>query len=367
MLPIQSSNSDLLNKSVFFAVSESSLNDSSRLLELLSKQRLASFIAFKLKVEARFPYLEQIEIFITSSTQFLSLPIEERRKIVDFYIFRIWFKQVASLFPLLTSLEKDEKVKIYIEPLNDFSRIAELALRQTKSSLYVPDTSIQLSRYNVDKWIRTSSPPTFTFPSSLIQSQWEKESNYPLDFFGEVLQNVLLRIKATCPTLFIDIQKFVWQIIHLDREESFRSCSADRYVGTLFLTGCEDSLFQIEESILHEYAHQVLYNVMELNPLILNDQREYTLPWSGSKRGFYGYFHALYIYILLASYFVRIQGRDKNEMRIIKERTDYILKGIKISFDDFDKTDSFNETGHKFYRNLKALANNTEILFARLS
>ncbi len=316
----------------------------------LSKQRQYSFVRFKLMLDARFEAKDKIEPFLTDFARFLLLPLVDRRSVVGFSIFRIWFKQVASLFlqTSYTTLDLDG----FSQKLNDFGRIKQLALSRKKNTSIVPGTCVSLARYNVDKWIAEVSPPTFTFPSEEKAQNLERESKFPLDFFSSCLEAVFLQIARTWPLLSPTIGKFVDYIVHIDLAD-FRSCSADRYIGVVFLTGSDTNLIDIEESLIHEFGHQVLYNIMELDPIVVDNGRLYKLPWSGSERDYYGYFHALYIYILLLTYFVERTPSSSKEQLYINQRVKSILDGCEKAETDFDETRSFTPLGAILFENLK--------------
>jgi HEXXH motif-containing protein len=86
---------------------------------------------------------------------------------------------------------------------------------------------------------------------------------------------------------------------------------------------------------VHEFGHQILYTAMELDPMVEDPTHEgLVLPWSGSERDWYGYFHAFFIYVLLAEYLTRrLQVTVFPEPSIDEERVrlrrDEIMSGIR--------------------------------------
>jgi HEXXH motif-containing protein len=107
---------------------------------------------------------------------------------------------------------------------------------------------------------------------------------------------------------------------------------------------------------VHEYGHQVLYRAMEIDPLVDDDgTAEFTLPWSGSVRDFYGYFHAFYIYALLAAYYSRVQACRESDSDRAAERFEGIVEGLVRASEDFDaNAHRFTRTGVAFSQGLIA-------------
>ncbi|MGH7119990.1 MAG: aKG-HExxH-type peptide beta-hydroxylase [Acetobacteraceae bacterium] len=150
----------------------------------------------------------------------------------------------------------------------------------------------------------------------------------------------------------MNFDRFVKIIVHLPDLES-RSCSAARFAGAILLSSGDDTLLAIAESLVHECGHQVLYSVMELDPLIRGDgQRSFTLPWSGSQRDAYGYFHATYIYLILALFFERVVKSGRDDRAAARERLAAILAGLDRALGDFADADFFTQGGKAFFNRL---------------
>jgi len=337
----------LLNGAVCFPRNEKEIDE---FLTALWKRRQASFITFRLKLEKKFRSIDRLNSFFQLFDLFIGRSLTERRKIIEAPVFRIWYKQVVRETVDLWKNGEDVTDSLAAN-LYDLERITDEILF-AKPVIGVPGTDIALARYGVDKWIAYVSPPTFTFPSEKETVASEKKEKFSLAFFSDVMKAVMSQIEWSWPELATTISKVIKMIIHLE-EADFRSCSADRYVGIIFLTGEDCRLVDIEESLVHEFGHQLLYNVMEFDPIVINDGKVYKLPWSGSERDLYGYFHAFYIYTLLITYFVKIKNRSPENELILQERTVQILEGCKKAIVDFDGTDSFTPAGLQFYHNLK--------------
>lgn len=329
-------------------------------LNELSKQRQSSFVCFKLILESHFTKKEKIQTFLNDFEHFILLSQSTRRLIINTSIFRIWFKHVADKF----SKRNNQSFNLdqFSQQLNDFGRIKQSAIEREKKTKIIQGTTISLARYEVDKCIAEVTPPTFTFPSKKESRRLDQGSKFPLNIFSSALEAVLHQIDNTCPLFSLTMSQFVDYIIHLD-QANFRSCSADRYIGVIFLTASDTTLIDIEESVIHEFGHQVLYNIMELDSIVINNGKLYKLPWSGSERDFYGYFHAFYIYTLLITHFVKKQPNSLEEGIFINQRIAQILEGCKKAEYDFNQTKSFTSLGVILYENLKKQIKLVEIEF----
>lgn len=203
----------------------------------------------------------------------------------------------------------------------------------------------QLLRYDVDPLLAAVAPPTYTFPTGSRAYALEQQTTYRLDVFRDVAQTALGRIADVWPGIGAMFPAFVRTVVHLPYA-TFRSASASRYNGVIFLTADDRTILEVEESMVHEWGHQLLYAAMELDPLVLDgDRGDIALPWSGARRDFYGYFHALFVYVLLLRYLERIANRDAEEMERIAELFAHILRGATRAVADFQDDSSFTERG----------------------
>jgi hypothetical protein len=215
--------------------------------------------------------------------------------------------------------------------------------------------TIEVRRYDVDPIIAEAAPPTYTFAGDARSAESEHPTAYSLAFFRDVAELAIERVGATWPALGRLIPRFVRILVHLP-DGTFRSASAQRYTGVVFLSADDASLLDLEESLVHEYGHQVLYRAMEIDPLVDDDgTAEFTLPWSGSVRDFYGYFHAFYIYALLAEYYSRVRASREPERDRAAERCERIVEGLVRASEDFAANrDRFTRAGVTFSQGLIA-------------
>jgi len=204
------------------------------------------------------------------------------------------------------------------------------------------------------------APPTYEFPTPERGAEIDAGTAYNLSFFAHAGTVALDRIGERWPELDPLIPQFVRLLVHVP-DGQFRSASAARYTGVVFLTADDESLLDLEESIVHEYGHQVLYRIMELDPLIADQAGHFSLPWSGAIRDFYGYFHAFCIYILLADYFNRVIAvADGNELLRARGRRRAVLDGIERALDDFPD-ERFTPNGRRFLNVMKERATQVSV------
>jgi len=220
---------------------------------------------------------------------------------------------------------------------------------------------VEVARFDIDPLIREAVPPSYDFPDEAKQQKMSAGSIYTLQFFFQVVTVALQRICVGWPAAYRDFPRFVRMIIHLPDAE-FRSCSADRYSGVILLSSIDESLLDLEESLIHEFGHQILYNVMELDPLIVDAaKRTFRLPWSGQVRDLYGYFHAFYIYILLVRYLERSEESRRRDERRCLRRIAEIMSGLRVALPDLQANGSFTPRGRILFTALEQQIHELEI------
>ncbi|MDF5808504.1 HEXXH motif-containing putative peptide modification protein [Pseudomonas aeruginosa] len=166
-----------------------------------------------------------------------------------------------------------------------------------------------------------ATPPTYDFSRAPSSSGEEGRTiGHPLRMQAGLLGSALKNIETAWPELHAQIEECV-RIFGYLPDAAFRSCSAARYSGIVYLGNMDESLLDLEESIVHETGHQVLYQLGEMTRLTLPQtplEANYVLPWSGSRRDLFGFLHAHYIYALLVKYYWRranLDGREAAECR----------------------------------------------------
>jgi HEXXH motif-containing protein len=279
--------------------------------------------------------------------RFLSLPHELRLTVVADTAFAVWQQGAARL-------KLASNPGLQIASLAQLDGVLDRALERARVGREDGDLP-HVARYNVDPLLAEAAPPTYTFPSRERAQELEQRTAYRLSIFEEVARAALQRIRAAWPEAATLFPVYVSTIVHLPLAD-FRSASASRYAGTIFLTSDDRTLLEVEESLVHEWGHQVLYAAMELDPIVLDGEgREQTLPWSGAKRDFYGYFHALFVYTVLLRYLERISGRPPEEAARAEELYSHILRGAVRALPDFADASRFTPRGLQLAGLLRAV------------
>jgi hypothetical protein len=328
---------------------------SEMLLEELWKNRQASFIVTSLKLFEWDSKLCQDTRYLDCFDEFMNLSPLSRRSLTEDPVFRIWLKKIIKISSNLTKLDNSKTINDLRNLISDFRRIIHQFQEKSKSNiiLNIGDSCIQVKRFDVDPLITQVAPPSYQFPSLESRKKIEANTVYKLHFFLEVLDAAFDRIKDSWFSAYIDFSKFVDTIIHVPNA-NFRSCSAERYSGIIFLSYNDTCLLDVEESLIHEYGHQILYNVMEIDPLIIDGNKgKFKLPWSKRERDLYGYFHAFYIYIILIIYFERVKVRSEEEEIMVNQKISHILSGLIKAIPHFESANQFTQKGRDLFLYLK--------------
>tara|TARA_R110002049_G_scaffold29972_1_gene101906 strand:- start:85216 stop:86316 length:1101 start_codon:yes stop_codon:yes gene_type:complete len=226
---------------------------------------------------------------------------------------------------------------------------------------YVADTRIALLQADFDPYIMAATPPSYDFKVQMQSEQGLNGYGHPLAMQQELLGFAFENIEKAWPELRSQIEDYV-QIVGYLPNATFRSCSAARYAGVIYLGNMDERLLDIEESIVHETGHQVLYRLGELVELVKDGTPktdDYTLPWSGSKRDLFGFLHAFYIYTLLTKYFWRRAQINQSEYKDCVLRAAYILVGSEKAIPMLLGDDNLSKQGRYV---VEALADDMEAL-----
>lgn len=335
------------------------LTELAQLSEDVWRRRQRRFLMSALRLENATPDIVRKTRFDFATKQFKAMSQSLRQQLCEHPEFRAWLLQIDRVdFSSILQLN-NSKASIYAT-LEEFSNILSNFLQSHVNMDHQQE--IYLRRFDVEKSIAEIAPPSYIFSDCSERKEKDASNPYTLFFFNQVLEAVLRRIGYVWPGMVQMVPRFVRMIIHLPNAD-FRSCSAQRFAGAIMLTANDDSLLALEESLIHECGHQILYSVMELDPLIKQaSSPSFALPWSGSQRDAYGYFHATYIYLVLALYFEAAQDRFADEQLEVRERLLQILVGLKSALPDFENAVFFTPVGERFFSQLREISND---LFSR--
>ena len=317
------------------------------LLEEVSKKLQTSFLGLCLWVSAKQPDLYAASGLANYLEEFKSLPVENRRRLVEYPPFRIWHRQ--TIYSLESATEMKEKLADLKRIMWQFQRGSGHALLETGCG------RVEVLRYDADPLIAQAAQAYYRFPDEARRKEFDEEVAYPFSLFVEMLKVALERIRRTWFEAYRDFFKFVKIVVDMI-DAVPTSYSSQEHTGVIFVSTDASSLIELEEYLIHEFGHQVLDNLMELDPLTTNEnsRQAFKLPWSGKEREIYGYFHAFYIYLLLLNYYSRIKARSLKEQRRVSERRAHILDGLVRAVPELEDANLFTPTGKQLFENLKA-------------
>lgn len=316
-------------------------------LQKVYEKRQALFVALSLSLVATEMTLCRETNFIESFNQFKNFSFDERRHILKNPLFNIWLKRTSRIQQNKSALR---------EKLLDFQSLLSNTVNENTESarIIIEGNSVFIKRYDIDPSILELSSPEYCLPDEKRKTEFEQNVVYPESFFREMITIALERIKRSWFEAYRDFPKFVHTVVDMI-DGDYTSYSAAEHTGVIFVSTDNSPLVALEEFLIHEYGHQILYHLMELDPIVNDEIKEvYKLPWSGNERDFYGYFHAFYIYILMAHYLKRVKYRSEREQRRISKRFAHVLSGLRKTVDIFDKTDGFTVYGRNLFENLKS-------------
>ncbi|WP_239688128.1 aKG-HExxH-type peptide beta-hydroxylase, partial [Pseudomonas asplenii] len=87
----------------------------------------------------------------------------------------------------------------------------------------------------------------------------------------------------------------------------------------------------VEESLVRETAHQLLYCIEEICPIVdpqADEERLYFLPWSNRPCGLAEYFQAFFAQLMRLKYLERVRQRPASEMQRAEHHLVFILRGL---------------------------------------
>lgn len=321
------------------------------LLERVSRNRYTCFAALYTELFQLFKGAPHLAEFFEQAFNLIVPPTREQRLIINDPVFQIW-NLLASHYTNLVVTKKSADTQALEKMLLEFPEM--LARVRTADNTRLNDYCPPVHRFNVDPLVAIAAPPSYEFPEDEATRKQLERNGYSVNFFCDVMNIALLRIEHTWPACHEQFKKLVKSVCYLP-DGSFRSCSASRFTGIILLSSRDDSILDMEESLVHEATHQLLYNIVEVCP-VLNEEasREAvcTLPWSGQKRDVYGYFHAFFVYVALVKYLGRVRSRSSRELQRAQNRLVFILQGLIKALPDFEGSADFTPQGRQLLDNL---------------
>lgn len=322
-----------------------------KLQEQVEKNRYTMFVALYAELAKLFAADSALNLFFKQALDIILSPSSVRAKLIAHPVFQIWniltFRDVNYLLTGKTLDDAEVKARLL-----EFAQVLQRI--EASQDAQVDEQYPPVYRFDVDPLITQVTPPSYDYPPDEQTRRQLERAGYSKAFFKDVMQLALLRIKHTWPACHEQWQVLVKAVCYLP-DGSFRSCSASRYTGVILLSSRDNSILDMEESLVHEATHQLLYNIVEVAAVVephASKEALYSLPWSGQQRDLYGYFHAFYVYIALVKYLERVQARPAEEMRRAEQRMLFILRGLSKALADFETAPGFTAQGRELLGNL---------------
>jgi hypothetical protein len=332
------------------------------LLEEVWKRRFTTFVAVSFEIEKAAPAACMKSGFRDAALDILTAPETQRRGLINDPAFRVWLAlAMRALNEVLNGTSAGTRTLGVL--VREFGpMVAGVRDRQgLPDDRKVPGTNIVVLGLDVDPIIARATPPTYVFRTVAKSGSRRTQYSYSTSFFRDVASVAFERIAHTWPDCFSSISQLV-RILGYLPDGNFRSASASRYAGVIYLTARDNSILDLEETLVHEGGHQILYAICEANP-ILDDTGDpgtakYQLPWSHQVRDLYGYYHAFFIYVLLAKYYQRVlddtvNARPKNELQFAAQRQSHIVSGLLRANDDLRRAEGLSASGRELIENLE--------------
>ncbi|WP_225875036.1 aKG-HExxH-type peptide beta-hydroxylase [Pseudomonas bananamidigenes] len=295
----------------------------------------------------------RLSAFFQRAVELVLLPPREQASIINDPVFQIWAGQTFRLTNHCLVGKSDNTVELE-KALLEFSDMLDRVKERNTSVAAQSDPPVY--RFDADPLIMQATPPSYEFPEDEATRKRLERGGFSSRFFADVVKIALLRIEHTWPACREQMKSLIKSICFVP-DGTFRSCSASRYTGVILLASRDESILDLEESLVHEATHQLLYHIVEVSDVVDPDASQepsFSLPWSGQKRDLYGYFHAFYVYIALVKYMERVRSRSAEEMQRAQNRLLFILRGLIRALPDFQASADFTPHGRQLLDNLAA-------------
>ncbi len=323
------------------------------LLEHVSRNRFTTFTVLYAELYKLFAEVARLSDFFDQAVELIVLPKREQYPIVNDPVFQIWVGQAfRDTNHILTG--KVEGTAELEKTVSGFADMLSRVKARQASGVFPEDPPVY--RFDADPLIMQATPPSYEFPEDDAARKRLERGVFSSRFFADVVKIALLRIEHTWPDCREQIRHLIKSICFLP-DGTFRSCSASRYTGVVLLASRDESILDLEESLVHEATHQLLYHVVEVAPVVepqTSQEATFSLPWSGQKRDLYGYFHAFYVYIALVKYMERVRSRSAEELKRAQNRMLFIVRGLIRALPDLEGSPDFTRHGRQLLDNLAA-------------
>ncbi|QXI30864.1 aKG-HExxH-type peptide beta-hydroxylase [Pseudomonas vanderleydeniana] len=333
---------DLFQNNTFLP--DATPNRFNHLLDQLSQDRYTTLATLYAEAYRLFPATPELDGFFASTANLILLPPLERRAIINEPVFQIWARRSVYLtHQVLDGLQSGRG-----DLLENLQALPDILLRLAQAAAQHPSANRPpIRRFDIDPLIAAELAPTYEFPSDEATRQALENTGYSIHFFGDVVNVALSRIAMTWPGCHEQFRHLVRLIGYLP-DGHFRTGSARRFSGAILLSARDHSLLEVEESLVRETAHQLLYCIEELCPVVdpqADEERLYLLPWSNRPCGLAEYFQAFFAQLMRLKYLERVRQRPASEMQRAEEHLVFILRGLGRALPTLTSSREFTPRG----------------------
>ncbi|WP_273825658.1 aKG-HExxH-type peptide beta-hydroxylase [Pseudomonas asplenii] len=306
---------------------DASPNRFSRLLDQIDQDRYTTLATLYAEAYRLFPATPELGGFFASTASLILLPAVERRATLNEPAFQIWARRCVCLtYQVLDGLQSARGV--LLESLRALPELLQRLARAAAEHQHANRPPVR--RFDIDPLIAAELAPCYEFPSDEATRQRLENTGYSIHFFSDVVNVALSRIALTWPGCHEQFRHLVRLICYLP-DSHLRSGSARRYSGAILLSARDHSLLEVEESLVRETAHQLLYCIEEICPIVdpqADEERLYFLPWSNRPCGLAEYFQAFFAQLMRLKYLERVRQRPASEMQRAEHHLVFILRGL---------------------------------------
>jgi HEXXH motif-containing protein len=175
-------------------------------------------------------------------------------------------------------------------------------------------------------------------------NSWRLEAKMQVEFLMKLWPEMALNI--------IELNNTFVPVYSKNRNVSISSTS-DSFWGAMLLSQVETELFC--ESLVHEHSHNVMFAMLEMNKLLLNDglsSTNFYSPWRPDARHVYGIFHAVYVFDRVCEYYSLLLKNKPNSVSIAT-RLALFTERIKIGIIVLEQSAQLTKNGIALIHELK--------------
>jgi len=165
-------------------------------------------------------------------------------------------------------------------------------------------------------------------------------------------EKALACIEEYWPEIYTEMANHLRVVILLDTR-IVGGFTASYFPGAVFLSHRPEDLHWTIENLIHEFAHSRLYQLFELDPILLNEREEkFRSPWRDDLRHLNGVLHGTYVFSRVASWYEILAG--KSDAPEVRERLHAVLAEIQDALGILHEHGRFTELGQALLEELTA-------------